>query len=124
MIPTRSALVLAGGGVAGIAWETGFLRGLDDASPGLTARILTRSTTLIGTSAGSTVAAQIASGQSVQDFYDRQVAPNTAELNSTIDLAQMGAVIAEAMTGAPTPEQMRQRIGALAVASDTPAPAV
>jgi NTE family protein len=124
MIPTKSALVLAGGGVAGIAWETGFLRGLDDAVPGLAERILTRSTTLIGTSAGSTVAAQMASGNSVQNLFERQVATTSAEMATTIDLAQMGAVLAEAMTGVTSPEQMRQKIGALAVASDTPAPAV
>ena len=33
MISTESALVLAGGGVAGIAWETGFLLGIQDDSP-------------------------------------------------------------------------------------------
>ncbi|WP_204249301.1 patatin-like phospholipase family protein [Frondihabitans sp. PAMC 28766] len=110
--------------VAGIAWETGFLRGLDDESPGLVDRILTRSTTLIGTSAGSTVAAQIAAGNSIQDLFERQIASTSAELNTTVDLAQMGAVVAEAMTGVTSSEQLRQRIGALAVASDTPAPAV
>jgi NTE family protein len=62
MISTESALVLAGGGVAGIAGETGFLLGLQHDSPGLVRRLLTHSTTLLGTSAGSTVAAQIATG--------------------------------------------------------------
>lgn len=38
MISTESALVLAGGGVAGIAGETGFLLGLQDDSPGLVRR--------------------------------------------------------------------------------------
>ena len=45
-------------------------------------------------------------------------------VNTTVDLAQMGAVVAEAMTGLTSPEQLRQRLGALAVASDTPAPAM
>ena len=30
---TRRALVLAGGGIAGIAWETGILQGIADESP-------------------------------------------------------------------------------------------
>jgi NTE family protein len=36
----RRALVLAGGGVAGIAWELGVLRGLQDADPALAERVL------------------------------------------------------------------------------------
>src|SRR3954454_18592937 len=38
--PSSTALVLAGGGVAGIAWELGVLRGLADADHALAARIL------------------------------------------------------------------------------------
>ncbi len=53
--------MLAGGGVAGIAWEIGILRGIADASPA-TADALRESDVLVGTSAGSTVAAQLISG--------------------------------------------------------------
>ncbi|PBJ51460.1 patatin-like phospholipase family protein, partial [Mycobacterium avium] len=53
---TKRALVLAGGGIAGIAWETGVLRGIADESPAA-ARLLTESDVLVGTSAGSAVAA-------------------------------------------------------------------
>ncbi|RFA10273.1 hypothetical protein B7R54_14445 [Subtercola boreus] len=120
MISTNNAVVLAGGGVAGIAWETGFFRGLDDEAPGLVSRILTPSTSLIGTSAGATVAAQIATGNSVHDLFERQLAAMSAEVNVTIDLAQMGSVVAEAMAGVTSPEQMRPKLGALAVASETP----
>jgi len=55
------ALVLAGGGVAGIAWETGFLLGVQDESPLAASRLL-GADVLLGTSAGSTVAAQLSSG--------------------------------------------------------------
>ena len=34
------ALVLAGGGVAGIAWETGFLLGVQDVAPMLASRLI------------------------------------------------------------------------------------
>lgn len=61
LVTTRRALVLAGGGLAGIAWETGVLRGIADESPAA-ARLLLDSDVLVGTSAGATVAAQISSG--------------------------------------------------------------
>lgn len=120
MISTKNALVLAGGGVAGIAWETGFLLGLHDEAPDLVSRLLTPFTTLIGTSAGSTVAAQIATGNSLHDLFDRQLAATTAELSAVIDVAAMGAVVAQAMIGVSSPEQMRQRLGELALRSETP----
>ena len=56
-----TALVLAGGGVAGIAWELGVLRGLADLDPALAERVIAADV-IIGTSAGSSVAAQITSG--------------------------------------------------------------
>jgi NTE family protein len=52
--PASRALVLGGGGVAGIAWELGLLAGLADEGVDLTIADL-----IIGTSAGSAVAAQI-----------------------------------------------------------------
>ena len=63
---TTDALVLAGGGVAGIAWETGVLMGIADVDPSLVDEIIAESTSLIGTSAGSTVAAQLASGRAAR----------------------------------------------------------
>lgn len=120
MISTKSALVLAGGGVAGIAWETGFLLGLLDEAPALVQRLLTHSTTLVGTSAGSTVAAQISSGNSLQGLFDRQIAAPTTELSATIDLAQLGGMIADATDNAASAVQVRQRLGTLALTADTP----
>lgn len=120
MIKSNNALVLAGGGVAGIAWETGFLLGLQDVAPALVERLLTPSTTLVGTSAGSTVAAQIATGNNLQKLFDRQVAAVTAELNATLDLAEFGAVMAEATKDTTSPVQVRQRLGALALETETP----
>jgi NTE family protein len=46
----RSALVLGGGGLTGIAWELGILHGLADAGVDLTS-----ADTVIGTSSGSVV---------------------------------------------------------------------
>ena len=56
-MPEDQALVLGGGGVAGIAWMTGALAGLADAGQDVTGADL-----LVGTSAGAAVAAQVSSG--------------------------------------------------------------
>ena len=63
-MPPVRALVLAGGGAAGNAWEIGLLAGLADA--GLD---VTDADVVIGTSAGSTVAAQVTSGTPLADLY-------------------------------------------------------
>ena len=41
-VAERLAVVLAGGGVAGIAWETGFLLGVQDEEPAAAADSWTR----------------------------------------------------------------------------------
>jgi NTE family protein len=64
------ALVLSGGGVTGVAWETGLLKGLRDA--GLD---LTRADLIVGTSAGSIVGTQIAAGLDLDAMYARQLEP-------------------------------------------------
>jgi NTE family protein len=117
---TYGALVLSGGGVAGIAWETGVLLGVQDAQPETASRILSAPTALVGTSAGAAVAAQIATGASLQDLFDAQIADETAELFVEIDLVAFGATMAAAMTGAGSPEEVRRRLGAMALAADTP----
>lgn len=74
-----TTLVLAGGGVAGIAWELGVLRGLADADPELAERILAADV-VIGTSAGASVGAQITSGVPLDELYEAQLRPETAEI--------------------------------------------
>ena len=59
--------------MAGIAWETGILCGIADVAPDA-ARALLASDVLLGTSAGSTVAAQLASGATLDELFARQVA--------------------------------------------------
>ena len=58
------ALVLAGGGAAGNAWELGLVAGLSEAGVDVTEADL-----IIGTSAGSTVAAQITAGIRPAELY-------------------------------------------------------
>ena len=61
---THTALVLGGGGITGIAWELGILKGLADAGVDLTGADV-----VVGTSAGSVVGAQITSGHTLDDLY-------------------------------------------------------
>ena len=55
------ALVLGGSGVAGVAWETGLLLGVQDESPEAADRLL-QADVILGTSAGAIVGAQLGSG--------------------------------------------------------------
>jgi NTE family protein len=65
----KRALVLAGGGAAGNAWELGLIAGLSDAGVDVTEADL-----IVGTSAGSTAAAQISSGTPPAELYSAIVA--------------------------------------------------
>ncbi len=71
--------------MAGIAWETGFLLGIQDAQPGAAERLL-NADVLVGTSAGSTVAAQISSGVPLAELHARQLVQNTHELAPHIEI--------------------------------------
>jgi NTE family protein len=62
--PNARALVLAGGGAAGNAWELGLIAGLADAGV-----VVAEADLIIGTSAGSTVAAQITSGTPPAELF-------------------------------------------------------
>jgi NTE family protein len=114
----KRALVLAGGGVAGIAWELGVLRGIADADPGLLTS-LRGADVVIGTSAGSAVAAQITSGALIDDLYSDQLSENSSELEVELDLEELMARFVTATAGATSPEDMRRRIGVLALETPT-----
>jgi NTE family protein len=126
-VATRRALVLAGGGLAGIAWETGVLTGIADESPGA-ARLLLSSDVLVGTSAGSAVAAQLSSGSTLDALFDRQVAETSAEIDPGVDIDTITerflAALRDPDTPPPDPQLDRtraqmQRIGAVALATET-----
>lgn len=68
------ALVLGGGGVTGIAWETGLLHGLAAAGVDVTSGA-SAADLVVGTSAGSVVGAQVRSGTSLADLYAAQTTP-------------------------------------------------
>ncbi|TNC23515.1 patatin-like phospholipase family protein [Amycolatopsis alkalitolerans] len=113
---TRRGVVLGGGGVAGIAWETGYLTGLIEAG-----RSVLDADLLVGTSAGSTVAAQITSGIGLPELYQRQVDPSlqAPELPAALDAEAMSELFGSAYVEATGPLDMRRRIGALALRAPT-----
>ena len=114
----KRALVLAGGGVTGIAWELGVLRGIQDADPELESS-LAAADVIVGTSAGSAVAGQITSGTPLDDLYAAQLAPGSSEIEVAFDIDDLIARFASVANGATTAEEMRRRIGALALATPT-----
>jgi NTE family protein len=114
----RRALVLAGGGVAGIAWELGVLRGIGDVDPELLTS-LRGADVVVGTSAGSAVAAQITSGVAFDDLFSAQLSEHSTELEVDLDLEDLMARFVTAVTGATGAEDMRRRVGSLALATPT-----
>jgi NTE family protein len=114
----KRALVLAGGGVAGIAWELGVLRGLQDADPDLAGRVIAADL-IVGTSAGSAVAAQITSGTPLADLYDRQLDEASAEIEVELDMEALLARFTAATADVTSLEEARRKIGALALETET-----
>jgi len=115
---TKRALVLAGGGLAGIAWETGILRGIADESPA-TAEALLNADVLVGTSAGSTVAAQLISGLSLDALFERQLETSTTELNPNAGIEEIIDLFMTAMTQPGSKAEKLQRIGSVALSTHT-----
>ncbi|VVJ23762.1 probably phosphoesterase [Amycolatopsis camponoti] len=109
-------LVLGGGGVAGIAWTTGLLAGLAAHGQDLTGADL-----LVGTSAGSVVAAQVTSGTPLDELYARQADParHTPEIPAEIDFEKFAAEFGGAVTGSTSPAEVRRAVGRLALAAET-----
>ncbi|HEY7274996.1 MAG TPA: patatin-like phospholipase family protein [Trebonia sp.] len=110
------ALVLGGGGVAGISWITGLLTGLADAGQDLTGADV-----VIGTSAGANVAAQIGSGLSLAELFARQVDParQSRELMAVVDWEKFAADIEPYTDGASTQTEHMISLGRFALDADT-----
>ncbi|HEU0027751.1 MAG TPA: patatin-like phospholipase family protein [Ktedonobacterales bacterium] len=103
------ALVLGGGGVTGVAWETGLLMGLAEA--GLD---LSDADVFVGTSAGSVVAAQVSSGLSLDELFAAQIAERSSEIAARMSRAALlRFMIAMAWPG--DPQQARARLGRAAL---------
>lgn len=113
----KRALVLGGGGVAGIGWETGMLFGLSEHGVDLSGADL-----VIGTSAGSTVGAQLLSGTPLGELYDRHVFAKgeSTEIAAELDVDKMTATWAALLTSHDPGPDLRAAIGRYALAAATP----
>lgn len=107
------ALVLGGGGVTGVAWETGLLLGL--AEVGLD---LARAQLFVGTSAGSVVAAQITSGATLDQLYAAQVAALSGEIAARMSRGALLRFVL-AMVWPGDPQRARARLGHAALRAKT-----
>lgn len=111
-----TALVLGGGGVAGIAWELGVLHALAGAGVDLTT-----ADRIVGTSAGAAVGAQLCTGESLDSLCARQLVPVEQSGELTVD-SSLDALIeqfAACFEGAPGEVEIRRRLGAVALAAPT-----
>lgn len=110
-----TALVLAGGGLTGIAWEIGVLRGLREngIDPVGTADLI------IGTSAGSTVGAQLSLGRDLDDMYATQLREDPNEISPHLNLELLATMYEHMQGGGTSSDDVRKKIGELALSADT-----
>ena len=117
MAPARRlALVLGGGGIAGIAWHTGMLCGLAQGGADLTS-----AHRLIGTSAGATVAVQVGGGCTVDELFNRQVDPTSlaTELTPGLSVTELWELMVPIYTESADEDERRRRLGCLALDAHT-----
>lgn len=112
----KRALVLGGGGVAGIAWETGLLTGLASAGADVTDADF-----VLGTSAGSAVAAQLGSGMPLTELFARQADPElqSEEPAPPMSIDALIEKMVGLLAGVTDEGELRRRIGEMALAADT-----
>lgn len=108
-----NALVLSGGGLAGIAWHLGMIEALRAGGVDLTTADL-----VVGTSAGSVVGAQITTGQ-LEAAVAQQQRPATSEIYVDVDLRSFLAKAAELSSGTTDETEIMKRFGAYALETET-----
>jgi NTE family protein len=113
---TSRALVLGGGGLAGIAWELAVVITLIDAGVDVLDADL-----VVGTSAGSVVGAVALTGIDLKTLYEQQIDENhhDAEVSAQFDAMEFATTIATALMGVQDAQEARRRICAAALAADT-----
>ncbi|MCE7009089.1 patatin-like phospholipase family protein [Kibdelosporangium philippinense] len=106
------ALVLGGGGVAGIAWEVGILHGLGETVLDVDM--------IVGTSAGSVVAAALGH-ITPEEAYQRQTTPSPASANNAIGPAPKLDKLLELFAKAYSlpPEEAVPMVADLSLSADT-----
>lgn len=112
------AVVLAGGGVSGIAWEVGVITTLQRA--GIDLR---QADVVVGTSAGSVVGVQLASGTNLDDIFNEQLLPahQSSERAISLDYTRFTQMIMDQLKKhGMNPQAIRAGIGEQAQKAETP----
>jgi NTE family protein len=109
----KQALVLGGGGVVGIAWETGIVAGLLDGGVDLR-----RAEAIIGTSAGSIIGTRLAAGPDLRVAEARTRVP-IPPLEGGPDMAVLAKVFGRWTTIEHVDDGFLREIGALAAQART-----
>lgn len=104
------------GGITGIAWELGILRGLEECGVDVTNANL-----IIGTSAGSIVGAQIISETSLEELYKLQLIPieESEERQVQFNRTEFQKIMAAAILSSPDSQTARACIGKASLSSAT-----
>lgn len=113
----KRTVILGGGGVVGVAWQTGLLTGLRDAGVDLAS-----ASAVMGTSAGSLVGALLATGRDVSDAL-AMLAGAAAKVDFSVTGAGAESEFVKAsrqVAAAADPRKALQAIGSAALAADTP----
>jgi len=123
ILSKERALVLGGGGASGNAWLIGVIAGLFDAGLDITDADL-----IIGTSAGSTAAAQITSVSKPTELFTKilsytPVSPTSAEGSNSSGVSYRPAInhmetTSALISTARDAAEMRRKMGAWALATD------
>lgn len=110
-----TAVVLAGGGLTGIAWEIGVLLGLQEQD----IDIFRDADLIIGTSAGSVVGTQLSQGRDLAELFQRQLEPDTNEISPHIDIETLTQVYGNMRGGGTQTDEQRRAIGEIALNAST-----
>jgi NTE family protein len=109
----RRAVILGGGGVTGIAWETGVLLGLQDADADIA-----DADAIIGTSAGSFAGTYLAAGV-VDRYFDAQFRDDVVEIPATMSPESIDAFQKAIVDGNGDSTRMGRSLGRMALAATT-----
>lgn len=107
------AVILGGGGVTGIAWQTGILRGLQDEGIDLT-----EADAIIGTSAGSFAGTYLACGL-VSEYFDLQFTGETVEIAAAMSAESVKGFQQAIVEGKGDPAATGRGLGRMAMAATT-----
>jgi NTE family protein len=111
----KRALVLGGGGITGIAWETGVVAGLIERGVDLYGF-----DRFVGTSAGSVVTAQIATRVPFEQLFEAQKAPMVTERGASIGFALIARFMWNGLLSRGDVVAWRKRMGRLSLAKTPP----